>query len=154
MRLFAKVKKTPRCWLWTGRVTGLGRPNNLGYGVLKVGQKNTMAHRLSFTIHRGEIPEGKLVMHKCDNPLCVRPSHLFLGTQKDNVADCVSKDRHSRGTVNKVAKLTDEIVREIRRRYKPYDRKNGGDAMAKEFGVHSSVVNGIVNGKRWRHVRG
>ena len=76
------------CWLWKGGKTefGYGRANNGGKGIF--------AHRLSWVIYSGKIPEGILVCHKCDNPSCVNPVHLFLGTTTDNVRDCVKKKRH------------------------------------------------------------
>lgn len=75
------------CWEFSGRL------NSDGYGTFKYTESNALAHRASWLIHNGEIPNGQYVLHKCDNPRCFNPEHLFLGTQKENVADCISKGR-------------------------------------------------------------
>jgi hypothetical protein len=84
-----RVKKTDGCWLWTGRKA------YWGYGSVQLyaGAPRTGAHRASWQIHYGKIPEGLWVLHKCDNPQCVRPDHLFLGTNTDNMRDCWAKGR-------------------------------------------------------------
>ncbi len=80
------------CWLWTGS------RNQKGYGWSRIqGISTRMAHRISWLLHRGDIPEGVLVCHKCDTPSCVNPDHLFLGTQKDNLLDMSRKGRSYRG---------------------------------------------------------
>lgn len=90
IEFFNRIKKTLNdgCWIWTGSVC------STGYGRINSGGKQVLAHRLSFKIHKGKIPKGKLICHKCDNPICVNPKHLFAGTQKDNIVDCVKKKRH------------------------------------------------------------
>jgi len=93
-RFFAKVKKTSACWIWTGSTSG-----SKGYGKFSVTSgpyDRTMvrAHRFSWVLHRGLIPKGQNVLHRCDNPLCVNPDHLFLGTQRTNLQDMIQKDRH------------------------------------------------------------
>jgi len=88
-RFWAKVDKTDSCWVWTGATL------RRGYGQIRIPVKKAkQAHRLSWEIHNGPIPDGMLVCHKCDNPPCVNPAHLFLGTQSDNNKDCVRKGRH------------------------------------------------------------
>jgi hypothetical protein len=90
-RLWEKVQKEPNggCWLWTGGTT------NGGYGVIGVGRGRLhRAHRISWEIANGPIPDGLKVLHRCDNPPCVNPAHLFLGTQVDNMRDCAAKGRH------------------------------------------------------------
>lgn len=86
-RFFDKVNKTDSCWNWTGAM----RPN--GYGCFKVKGKLISSHRFSWELVNGKISDGLLVCHKCDNRKCVNPSHLFLGSQKQNMHDCKSKNR-------------------------------------------------------------
>lgn len=82
------VDRSGECWIWTGTT------NELGYGLIHVGQRRVRVHRVSWEIANGPIPEGLCVCHRCDNPRCVRPDHLFLGTQADNLRDMCSKGRH------------------------------------------------------------
>ncbi len=86
-RLWAKVTRSGHCWLWTGG------HNGRGYGTLKVDGRMQYAHRLVWSLLHGPILTGFYVCHCCDQPSCVRPSHLFLGTQSDNMRDCVAKGR-------------------------------------------------------------
>lgn len=87
-RFFSKVDKTETCWLWTGHKT-------LGYGKIAMGRGNLMwAHRVSYVLHKGEIPEGKLIMHSCDNPPCVNPAHLELGNYSENLIDAYKRGLH------------------------------------------------------------
>lgn len=90
-RLWAKVKKTDKCWIWLGSKSGKYQHGEIGIGRRKDGKAKT--HRVSYEITYGKIPDGLQVLHKCDNGLCVRPDHLFLGTQKDNMIDCSTKGR-------------------------------------------------------------
>src|SRR3990167_294843 len=86
-RFFEKVEKTNTCWIWKGQIV----PS--AYGAFYIHEKNTYAHRASWIIHFGDIPEGLFVCHKCDNPPCCNPEHLFLGTPKDNTHDMMKKGR-------------------------------------------------------------
>lgn len=141
------------CWIWTGLNTAASQkrhPNNLIYGVIKVGSKSFRVHRLSWMVYRGKIPRGKNVLHRCDRSLCFNPDHLFIGTQLENMRDCVAKDRHARGEEKSTAKLTDSNVRLIRK------LASGGisqRALAKRFGIGKSLAGDVVRLKRWKHVK-
>jgi hypothetical protein len=136
------------CWIWQGCV------NTNGRGYLTHRYKNYQAHRFSWVIHRGEIPQGMLVLHRCDVPLCVNPDHLFIGTAADNTADMMRKGRNrSGGGKNPVygmrnphAKLTDADVMWIR-----LDPRSQ-NAIARDFGIGQDQVSRIKNRQRWAHL--
>ena len=142
VRLMARVDKTSSCWIWTGDKwpKGYGR-------IRKSKSKQFVAtHRLSYEIHKGPIPDGLQVLHRCDNPSCVNPDHLFVGTNDDNVADKVSKGRQSQGEKQPMAKLTTSQVEEIKRLYTGYWGQQTN--MAIEYGVSSQHIRNIVLGKK------
>lgn len=124
-----------------------------GYTSIYKDGKMRLMHRVVYCETHSlpyEAIAGKVVRHKCDNSRCINPEHLELGTQADNMADMVSRGRSATGTMNGSAKLTLEQVVEIRRRYKPRCKVNGGRALAREFGCDQKTVSNIVNGKNWR----
>lgn len=86
-KFWRQVNKATGCWLWMGYLSPQG------YGVFKLGESRCRAHRYAWILTHGDIPEGRLVCHHCDNPTCVNPSHLFLGSHKDNIRDAISKGR-------------------------------------------------------------
>lgn len=137
------------CWIWQGC------KNKQGYGQLKVNGKHMRAHRFSWQLHNGTIPKGEgyhgtCVLHKCDNPSCVNPDHLFLGTPADNNADMVSKGRCKvpgfKGEMHGQSKLTERDVIAIR-----HDQKTQRKVAA-NYGVCQSTVSRIKIGEIWGHV--
>jgi len=141
------------CWLW------LGAMQSSGYGHTKIprSRKSTGAHRLAYTLFVGPIPEGMDVCHKCDTKLCVNPAHLFVGTRKENLHDCIAKGRNSRGVARSLmfsgdashrAKLSWPQVREIRAAH-----ENGAEpkSLAALFGVSVANIRMILRNETWKH---
>lgn len=155
-RFWSKVNRTDNpdeCWEWVG--TKRHSYGTIGFGGRrKNGGKEYNAHRVSYEINIGEIPDGLHVLHKCDNPKCVNPDHLFLGTHLDNMRDMFAKNRRptARGENSGKSKLTDDQVREIRRRYKPYCHVNGTRALGREYNVTHECISSIVINKTWKHI--
>jgi hypothetical protein len=150
-RFWAKVAKTEGCWEWTGCRLPFGHGQVFIRQGGRRGRSITMlAHRLSWELAIGPIPAGLKVLHRCDNPPCVRPDHLFLGTAADNVADCHSKGRQNHvgkpGNKN-AAKLSAAQVADIRARYIP--RVITLKSLAAEYGVSEPAVHAIVHRHRW-----
>lgn len=144
---WAQVTKGPGCWLWTGWKL------NSGYGETTIKGKKITVHRLSYMLAYGPIPKGKLIMHTCDVPLCVRPDHLRLGTDADNRADSVAKNRHAHGEMFKrLAKLTERKVLELRRLRRTDPKKWTGAALGKRYGITASSATGIWLRYTWRHL--
>ncbi len=127
------------CWLWLGSTTG-------AYGSFRTGY----AHRAAFEMFVGPLEEGQVVCHRCDTPLCVRPDHLFAGTQSDNIRDAINKGRffppRLHGEDHGNAKLNNDAVRSIRR-----DHRTAA-AIARDYGVAASLITAIKAGRIWAHV--
>lgn len=182
-RFWPKVARGDGCWLWDGPMHG-----KTGYGQFNCDGSRCFAHRAAWILTHGPIPPGMFICHRCDTPRCVRPDHLFLGTQSDNMRDMHSKgrsvfqkhpeklrrgdnhparidssylprgDRHharlhpgavARGERSGHAKVTEEQVREMRRRHA--DRVGLG-SLAREYGMSKSSVWAIIKRKSWAHI--
>lgn len=143
-----KVDKSGECWNWKGAKF------NSGYGMVRYQKKNYCAHRLSYAMVHGGVPGGMIVCHKCDNPTCVNPAHLFAGTHKDNSQDMMKKGRKhdSSGENNGQAKLNKVQVTEIRHTYALGNITC--EELAKKYGVSSSLIGMIASGKSWRKCDG
>ena len=147
------VLQTP-CWVWTAA------PNPKGYGVISLGSEgkgNVLAHRLSWEIQHGDIPKSLCVLHKCDNPPCVNPEHLFLGTKLDNNRDMIAKGRfkpdpscYVHGAQHGNSKLSDDVVREARVRFGK--GKATIKELAKENAVSKATMHAALTRQTWRHV--
>lgn len=146
-RFWNKVNKIPGgCWEWTAAL------HKTGYGAFGLEGKVQKAHRVGYTLQNGTIPDGLLVLHKCDNPICVRGDHLFLGTHQDNARDRENKSRgkQAKGSKQGKAKLTERDVRDIREKLKEGAMTHR--EIASIYGVAHSQVTRINTGKGWTHV--
>src|SRR5579885_1393722 len=164
-RFWRHVEKTDGCWLWTGQL------NAYGYGTLRWdhrhGYRVMMAHRASYEIHIGVIPDSLFVCHHCDNRRCVRPDHLFVGTHADNMADMVAKGRStrgrrysdkprrvrklqpSRGENNANSKLSEEAVIEI---FRLCQAGAVPRVVGEQYGVSRGAVECIKYGRNWAYL--
>lgn len=151
-RFWSKViiKGLDDCWEWTGNTT---KGNGKGYGRFRIDNKMLLAHRLSWIFTHGYIPEGKLILHKCDNPLCINPNHLYLGTNSNNMKDKFKRNRQPLlppeiSAINH-AKLYEGEIWLIRKLWK--DRVTGITQrfISKMFKVDQSTVSLIVNSSKW-----
>ena len=175
-RFWSKVKKTEGCWLW------LGGKSSDGYGKFNIGNHDTNAHRVAYTLKVGNVPPGVSVLHSCDNPPCVRPEHLFLGTQLDNVTDMHKKGRGNKASGDRNAsrlypgihhwgpnhtlrlhperqargeRVGNAKLKEsqvIEIRRRWKAGEASQHALAREYGVTLSTIHWIVIGRTWRHL--
>lgn len=127
------------CIEWTARL-------QRGYGMISFRGINRPAHRIAWMLANGPIPTGMHVCHRCDNRRCINVAHLFLGTNADNMADKVGKNRQARGSRHGSAKLTEQEVRDIRAMSAPQR------AIAAFYGMSQSTVSEIKRGELWSHI--
>lgn len=142
-RFLVQVDKSDGCWIWTGTI------GSNGYGLIKDNYRTRTAHRVSYELHKGPIPQGLMICHTCDVKACVNPEHLYAGDAFDNMRDKKERGRQNirRGTRHPHAKLTEaDIV---------YIRTSGkrGAALAREYDMKPSTMSQIKRGLRWKHVR-
>ena len=144
-RFWLYVQKSRQCWEWTGY------KNAKGYGVINLGGERVLAHRMGYQLAGGSIPEGMFVLHHCDNPACVKPKHLFLGTIAQNNADMDAKGRGRRvgskpGIENPSARLTEDDVRAIRL------SEERVAVLAPRYGVSKVTIYAIRKRQLWPHI--
>ncbi len=146
-RFWAKVKrgKSDECWEW------LASKNNKGYGLISVKGRLRLVHRMVWSLVIGPVPDGLCVLHKCDNPGCVNPEHLFLGTHADNMADMARKHRSIIGEKNPHAKLTVEEVEAIRTECAKPGVTQASVAAA--LSVSRQQISHIILGQNWRPIK-
>lgn len=147
VRFWAKVERRgpDECWPWTGATSG-------GYGRISIagrGSPMAVASRVAWELTYGPLAKDQHVCHRCDNPPCVNPAHLFLGNPASNAADKVGKERQVRGVQFPQAKFTENDVREVRAR-----RATGATfrALAEEYGVSYATVWNVINRQTWKHI--
>ena len=140
-RFWKKVRKTDTCWLWEGYL------DRNGYGQVRISMKCYYVHRASYEAAYGSIPSGQYILHKCDTPNCVRPDHLFPGTQRDNMEDCRRKKRMSCGESRYNSQLTEKNVKMIR------ESALSGQELSAMFNVSRSHIYDIKHRRRWKHVK-
>lgn len=135
------------CWVWNGYC------QRFGHGWTTHG----LAHRHAWELLRGPVPEGMFVLHRCDNPPCVNPEHLYLGDHQANAEDRCNRGRHVRGERNHFAKLTAEQVCDIRREYKKYgphkQSPSNATELASRYGVNVGAIHSLLCGRSWKILR-
>lgn len=140
-KFYAKIEKSNGCWKWIGSFDRDGYPLFWDGDI----QKMKRGHQYSYELHHGE-RNGKCVMHTCDNPSCVNPAHLVLGSHADNCADKIAKDRHAKGETQGSSKLTEADVKVIKSR-----RSESYKIICEDFGLVPSTVYRIWNNQSWKH---
>jgi len=135
-----KINEKSGCWEWQGQI------NEKGYGVYTHKGKTYRAHRIFIERAGYKIPIGKLVCHKCDNSKCVNPSHLFIGTPKDNTQDMIKKGRMVVGEERHNSKLNEKQIIDIRKSFLP------SILLARKYNVHRSCIDKILRKATWKHL--
>lgn len=146
-KFWHKVQKSDGCWEWQGCIMADGYGC---FGANGMGHGRPVAHRVSWVFHFGDVPQGLLVCHHCDNRRCVRPDHLFLGTPKANMQDAVSKGRMARGERAGAAKMTSNQVLQIRDKHSLMGISYA--ELSREYGIGETTVSRAANGLTWKHL--
>lgn len=141
----SRIQKTSGCWLWIGAKSGVPR-----YGVFQYGGKRHRAHVFALALDNRPVPKGMSALHHCDNPMCVRPSHLYVGTQRMNNLDAWERTRTDYGVKHHSAKLTPAIVREMRTMHR---RGVSFAQIARTFNVSAPTASFAAQSKSWKSVK-
>jgi hypothetical protein len=141
-RFWQKVNKTETCWLWTGAML------KTGYGSIRVNHKAERAHRVAYELSVGPIQAGRILLHSCDNPLCVNPSHLRPGDKRENTNDAIARGQHATGERSARSKLSGNDVKIIKA---AIAAGITGRSLAKTFSVDETTISHIKLGKSWKH---
>jgi len=131
---YVKTGAEKECWEW------LGYKDKDGYGKMRTGNTNQAAHRISWQIHNGEIPTGQMVLHKCNNPSCINPSHLYLGDHLQNMQDRLNSGHYPKNEDHPNVKFPDDIVEQIRKSNKTYKE------LSQQFNISASQISNIKRG--------
>jgi hypothetical protein len=142
-RFWSRVQEGPGCWEW------MGSKKPAGYGQLNLAGKMVNTHKFSWEIHNGPVEAGLVVRHKCDNPGCVNPDHLELGTPADNVGDAVVRGRMQHGDGHYMRKLEGKDIPEIRA---AHAAGRGFVDLARDYGVSDSTIADAVYRRTWKHI--
>ena len=144
-RFWSKVDRSGECWLW------MRGEDTSGYGTFRLAKTSDRAHRVAWSMERGDIPPGKYVLHCCDNRRCVRPDHLYIGTHADNMRDMIARGRarKARGEAHHKTRLTNDAVREIRRRS---DLGETRGSISRLMGIPRTTVSRIARRQHWTHI--
>lgn len=137
---FIEQGSADECWEWRGN------RNWQGYGRMSVASKNAAAHRVSYELHHGQIPAGLVVRHTCDNPPCVNPTHLLVGTHQENTEDARKRDRLTKGEEVAISRLTRNQVQAIREAHAQGATKKG---LARQYGVARFAIQQLLRGDTW-----